>query len=82
MTARNFGINRGRQRLSGASSTSPSAYSAETRADFYPLPAGSLCPDPMSDDDRSRIVGRLAVAFFSLVFLVPLILAGIMMGSR
>lgn len=37
MTARNFGINRGRQRLSGASSTLPSAYSAETRADPVPL---------------------------------------------
>jgi hypothetical protein len=38
---RNFGIMSGRQRLSGASSTSPSAYSA-ARADSIPLPAASI----------------------------------------
>lgn len=51
--------------------------------DQYPLPAQSPADDPfMTDSDRSRIVGRLMVAFLSLWFLIPMICIGIVLGAR
>ncbi len=55
------------------------ASSADMRADPYPLPPRSLRPDPLTDLERSNIAGRFAIAVISICFLVPMILAGIMM---
>jgi hypothetical protein len=61
----------------------PSAYGADfTRADLPSLPAHSLRPDPFDDIRRSRSGERAVTVLLTLLFLIPMVLAGIMMGSR
>lgn len=67
--------------ISGGDGQSPGSHSANsTRAETYKLPAQSL-RDVQDFDDarRSTIAGRLAVAFLSLCFLIPLICAGVIL---
>lgn len=68
-------------RLTEGAFHQPSASRANiTPRDPYPLPAHSLRPDPlMTDERRSTIAGRVAVAFLSLCFLIPLICAGVIL---
>jgi hypothetical protein len=85
MTVRHFGIPNVRPGL-GGNEHQAARLRADTPREHYnlpPLPAQSLRPDPdFSDTDRSNIAGRLAIAFLSLGFLVPLICAGVILHFR
>lgn len=82
---RHFGITNGRpaaettRRSSAARADTPRE---EPRFSVYPLPPKSIIPDPLTDSERSRIVGRAGIAFLSLCFLIPMILAGAMLHFR
>lgn len=77
MTARN--ITSGRADRGQAN---PSTYSANTRADPYKMPSGSILPDPLTDVQRSSASGLFFTVFFSLMFAIPLLLAGVMIKFR
>lgn len=79
--SRNFGMS---GRLETGVHSQPSTYGTySTRADPYPLPAGSVIRDGFSPvvDRRTKERAALtfATVFWSLVFAIPLLIAGIML---
>lgn len=67
-------------RLTAGAHHQPSALRADTPRDLPKLPAHSLRDASDFDDaHRSSIVGRLAVVFLSLCFLIPLFCAGVIL---
>lgn len=81
MNARNFGITKVQAAPGGF--RQPPARRADTPRDLPPLPRGSIQSDPLTTDaERNSAAGKFVVVFLSLWFLVPLILAGIMMRGR
>lgn len=75
---RHFGIQSDRQRLGGIS-TLPAA-SRDTLRELPPLPRGSILFDGGFVSERDR--NRLPIIVLYLGFLVPMILAGIMLHFR
>ncbi len=81
---RHFGNPSGRPALGGASDR-PSAYRAETPRELHPMPAHSI-REPFTtypelegaERNRSFATGVFVAGFVSVVFGLPLILAGIM----
>lgn len=82
MTHRNFGIMTSGTAVGGNQPSRSLSSANTTRADLPPLPRGSILSDPLSDRDRSRASGIFFTVFISLVFAIPMVLAGIMLGSR
>jgi hypothetical protein len=81
---RNFGMS---GRLETGAHFQPSTYGAiRTHADLPSLPARSIRSEGFSPvmDERTRERGALSrvTVALSLMFVIPLILAGIMLGSR
>lgn len=82
--SRNFGMSGPASSHGGGASADRSTYGAySTRADPYPLPAGSIYRDGFSPvvDPRTKERAALSFAtvFWSLVFAIPLALVGIML---
>ena len=53
-----------------------------TRANENPIPSGSLRFAPVDERTKERVTLTFVTVFLSLCFAIPMVLAGIMMGSR
>lgn len=83
---RQFGLrNMSRRTIpSGALGNSPAAYGAQrnTGADLYPIPSNSLRAAPVDDRVRERAAITFCTIVLSLSFLIPMVLAGIMLHFK
>lgn len=80
--SRNFGMGGPASSHGGGASADRPTYGAiQTRADPYPLPAGSIRSgfSPVNERTKERAALTAATVFFSFAFVIPLILAGVML---
>lgn len=83
MTARHFGIKQTVRPLPGGIRREAARHGANfTHADLHPIPSGSLNVVPSDDDTRERAACTFAVVVLSACFLIPMVLAGIMLHFR
>lgn len=80
MTSRLFGLPNVRGSLGAKHSLA--RHRADTQRDPYPLPAQSLRPDPLAEVRRERAALTFSTVVLSLIFAIPMILAGIILHLR